>query len=295
MTTSKELRSAIILAAVLIAASLLFFGWQIQQPQAVFDEEKLAARIKKDILAELESDAFLSAQQDALIAALQEEHVIDDAVDAGIKRYIEKQQEAQQKAREEYAQKAQEKAKNVPRISERDHIYGKPDATITLIEYSDFECPFCKNFHPNPKQVVDDSDGQVNLVYRHYPLQFHNPGAQKQAEASECAAELGGSEAFWHYADLLYERTTSNGRGFSLQDLVPLAEEIGLDSEAFQRCYESGTYTERVKQDVKDAQMSGITGTPGTIVLNNSSGEAKLISGAQPVETLKQAVEELLE
>lgn len=294
MSNSKELSTAIILAAVLIAASLAFLGWQMKQPQALIDEEQLAGRIKEDILAELQSEDFLAAQKETLLSALKDESFIDEAVDGGIKRYVEKQQEDQRKAQEERAKLAQEKAKNVPKISERDHIYGNPKATISLIEYSDFECPFCKTFHPNPKKVVDAFEGKVNLVYRHYPLQFHNPGAQKQAEASECAAELGGSEAFWKYADLIYERTTSNGKGFPLEKLVPLAEEIGLDKDAFQTCLEGEKYAELVQKDLKDAQASGITGTPGTIILNNDSGATKLVSGAQPVEALKAAVEELL-
>ena len=294
MSTSKELSTAIVLAAVLIATSLAFLGWQMKQPQAVIDEEQLSARIKEDILTELQSDEYTKNQKATLLAVLKDEAFIDQAVDAGIKRYIDKQQETQRKAQEERAKLAQEKAKNVPRISERDHIYGSPDATISLIEYSDFECPFCKKFHPNPKTVVDASEGQVNLVYRHYPLQFHNPGAQKQAEASECAAELGGSKAFWKYADLIYERTTSNGKGFPLDKLVPLAEEIGLDKAAFQECFESEKYAALVQQDLKDGQASGITGTPGTIILNNDSDAVKLVSGAQPVEALKKAVEELL-
>ncbi len=294
MNNSKELSTAIILAAVLIAASLAFLGWQIKQPQADIDEEQLAARIKEDILAELQDEEFLAAQKETLLSALKDESFIDEVVDSGIKRYIEKQQGTQRKAQEERNRVAQEKAKNVPKVSGRDHIYGNPQAKISLIEYSDFECPFCKTFHPNPKKVVEAFEGKVNWVYRHYPLQFHNPGAQKQAEASECAAELGGDDAFWKYTDLVYERTTSNGKGFPLENLVPLAEEIGLDKDAFQVCLESEKYAEQVQKDLKDAQASGISGTPGTIILNNDSGAAKLVSGAQPVEAMKAVVEELL-
>ena len=296
MSTSKELSTAIILAAVLIAASLAFLGWQMKQPEpVVIDEEQLAVRIKEEILTELQSDDFMAAQKETLLAALKDESFIDEAVDAGIKRYVEKQQETQRKAQEERQRVAQEKAKNVPKISEQDHIYGNPDATISLIEYSDFECPFCKTFHPTPRKVVDDFEGQVNWVYRHYPLAFHNPGAQAQAEASECAAELGGNDAFWKYADAIYERTTSNGKGFPIEKLVPLAEELGLDKAAFSACLESGKYTELVRKDLEEGQASGITGTPGTIILNNDTGATKLLSGAQPIENMKKAVEELLE
>jgi len=69
------------------------------------------------------------------------------------------------------------KVKNVRPVSKNDHIYGNPGAAITLVEYSDYECPFCKRFHPTAKKLVDQSDGKVNWVYRHFPLAFHHPGA----------------------------------------------------------------------------------------------------------------------
>jgi protein-disulfide isomerase len=286
-----ELIVAIVFAAVLIAGSVVFLGLQLApQTEDVadtpstppFDAEQLKQELKMEITSEI-------------LAEVQNTTFIDPVIDAAIQRYVARQQEAQEKARAEQQRLAQEKAKNVPRVDlERDHIYGNPEAVISLIEYSDFECPFCKTFHPNPKKVVDDSDGKVNLVYRHYPLGFHNPGAQKQAEASECAAELGGNEAFWKYADAIYDRTTSNGNGFPLENLVPLAEELGLDSERFRECLDSGKYAELVQNQLKDGTNSGITGTPGTIILNNKTGEARLASGALPPEQLQANVQQLL-
>ena len=156
-----------------------------------------------------------------------DEQWLEQKIEEGIVRYIEKQQEAQKRFRKKSFD-------DVRRVSPaRDHIYGNPDAEISLIEYSDFECPFCKRFHPTAKKVVEAYVGKVNWVYHHFPLEFHNPGAQKEAEVSECANELGGNEAFWKYADLIYARTRSNGRGFPLENLTPLAEEIGLDGIKF--------------------------------------------------------------
>lgn len=317
--TPVELIVAILLAAVLIAGSLVFLGFQFR-PQAesvsaTFDAEQLKQQIKTEILAEVRQESrpesgqsqstdgtldfdpeqFKQDLKTEILTEVQNTEFIDPVIDAGIQRYVIKQQEAQANARAEQERLAQEKAKNVRKVDpERDHIYGNPDALITLIEYSDFECPYCKSYHPNPKQVVDDSDGQVNWVYRHYPLQFHNPGAQKQAEASECAAELGGNDAFWKYTDTIYERTTSNGRGFPIENLVPLAEELGLDADAFRECLESEKYAERVQEELKEGANSGITGTPGTIILNNETGEVRLASGALPVNQLQARVQELL-
>lgn len=313
--TPVELLSAIVLAAVLISGSLVFLGWQLRprpdETAPAIDRQQLKQDITAEVLAEIQKkqdaadgDTLAAEAVPALdteelraeiLAEVQNADFIDPIIDAGIQRYIAKQQEAQAEAREAQARQAEEKARNVPPLDpENDHIYGNPDALITLIEYSDFECPFCKTYHPNPKQVVDESDGTVNLVYRHYPLAFHNPGAQKQAEASECAAELGGNDAFWQYADAIYERTTSNGQGFPLENLVPLAEEIGLDAEAFRECVDSDRYAQYVKDQMSAGAASGITGTPGTIIRNNETGEVRLASGALPVAQIHAKIQELL-
>jgi protein-disulfide isomerase len=176
----------------------------------------------------------------------------------------------------------------------RDHIYGDPQAAITIVEYSDFECPFCKRFHATPKELVQAYAGKVNWVYRHFPLAFHNPGAQKQAEASECANELGGNDAFWKYSDAIYARTQSNGKGFPLTQLAPLATEIGLDGETFRQCLDSGKYTARVQEDLEEGARIGVTGTPASILLNNQTGETRFKGGAQPVAVFKTDIEGML-
>jgi len=248
------------------------------QDAAAIDEAALVERIKAEVMQELRDSDFMR-----------------EAVEAGIKDYARKQQEAKLKAQQERARLANEKSKNVRRVSaERDHIYGNPDAPISLIEYSDFECPYCKRFHATAKSVVDAYDGKVNWVYRHFPLGFHNPGAQKQAEASECARELGGTEAFWKYTDALYARTKSGGKGFPLAKLTPLAEEQGLDGPAFKDCVDSARHAQRVKDDLEEGAAAGITGTPGNILLHNETGETNLQSGAKPLQAFKQAIDEML-
>jgi protein-disulfide isomerase len=179
-----------------------------------------------------------------------------------------------------------------PAISDKDHITGSKNAPVTLVEYSDYECPFCKSFHPTVKKILDEYGDKVALVYRHYPLPFHQ-NAEKEAEASECINELGGSDAFWKYTDAIYERTTSNGTGFALDALGPLAGELGINQAAFQACLDSGKYVNSVKKDLTGGQKAGIQGTPGTIIIAKN-GTRTLIPGALPFEQIKPMIETAL-
>jgi protein-disulfide isomerase len=313
-TKNMELIGAIILAAVLVAGSLVFLGVQLgQKPEnttPALNDAQLEEQVETELLAEVpeggesEPEGTVPANSESqlkeqikteILAELKEGDFLAQEIEAGIERYIQKQREAQEKARAEQARVAAEKAKDVPRPSvERDHIYGNPDAVISLIEYSDFECPYCKAFHATAKQFVDESDGQVNWVFRHYPLGFHNPTAQKEAEATECVAELGGNEAFWKFADAIFENSALNGKGVPADILIDLVEKMELDAEQFQTCLDSEKHAKRVLQDLQEGTDSGITGTPGNILLNNQTGNVKLMSGAVPLESLQTEMEQLL-
>jgi protein-disulfide isomerase len=179
-----------------------------------------------------------------------------------------------------------------PKVTDKDHIQGSKDAAVVMVEYSDYECPFCKTFHPTIKQVMTDFGDKVAFVYRHYPLPFHQ-NAQKEAEASECINELGGADAFWKYTDAVYDRTTSNGTGFALDALGPLAAELGVDQTAFQSCLDSGKYASHVQADEAGGQKAGIQGTPGTILINKK-GVRTLIPGALPYDQVKPMIEAAL-
>jgi protein-disulfide isomerase len=177
-------------------------------------------------------------------------------------------------------------------ISKEDHVRGDDKAPITLIEYSDLECPFCKRFHPTVLQLMNEYKGKVKWVYRHFPLSFH-ANAQKEAEATECAASLGGTDAYWKYVDTIFERTTSNGTGFALDQLAPLAKEIGLDEKKFKECLDGGKMAQRVQNDFDEGQSAGVDGTPGNILLGKD-GSSVIVPGAVPYETLKSQVDQML-
>lgn len=233
--------------------------------------------------------ALVQRIKDAVVKELREGGALDSAVDAGVSRYVERQRaEAADRERGE----ADARAKAVrPVAKDRDHIRGNPDAPVTLIEYSDFECPFCKRFHLTAKQVMDEFKGKVRWVYRHFPLdELHPVKARREAVASECAAEIGGNDAFWKFADRFYELTPSNNRT-DIDKLVPqIAREIGLDKAKFASCLASGRHDRRVQEDVESATASGGRGTPWSIVVSKS-GKTYPLSGAQPYAAVKQLID----
>ena len=184
-------------------------------------------------------------------------------------------------------------ASNIKPVDAGDHLRGNPDAPIKIVEFSDFECPFCKRFHFTMQQVLDNYGDQVAWVYRQFPLVSLHSKAFKEAEASECAAELGGNGAFWAYADRIFEITPSND-GLDLDKLPEIAEEIGLDRGEFETCLNSGRHISSVDEDVEDAASSGGRGTPYSVMIVN--GEQFVpINGAQPYESVKLIIDQALQ
>jgi protein-disulfide isomerase len=250
---------AIIFAAIVISGSLFYLGYNMQNSSS----------------APAEIDASM----------LQEE------IEKGIENFIKAQEEEQRKAMESEKAATEEKAKNVKRLSENDHYRGNKDAPITLIEYSDFECPYCKKFHQSVIEATEKSD-QFNWIYRHFPLKFHEPKATNKAMASECAADLGGNDKFWAMADLLNQKTMSAGA--NEEDFYKeLAAEIGIDAAKFTECYTSSKFKEKIANDLQSGIDVGITGTPGSILINNKTGEVKKVPGAVSADVLLNMINDI--
>lgn len=174
-------------------------------------------------------------------------------------------------------------------ISSDDHIQGDLGAPVTIIEYSDFQCPYCARFNETMVQVMQDYAGKVAWVYRHFPLGFHQY-AQKYAEASECVAELGGNNGFWKFAEALYGGMTETTTPDDLQSFVTTA---GVDYTAFKTCFDSGKYTQKVQDQMADGTKAGITGTPGNILVT-ADGQTEMISGAYPIDQLKPIIDKYI-
>lgn len=178
-------------------------------------------------------------------------------------------------------------------ITSADHIRGNINAPVKIVEYSDFECPFCKRFHTPMKQVMDEygKDGRVAWVYRHFPLdQLHPKNARKVAVTSECVAEIGGNDSFWQFADKFFEATPSNDRTDLTTVLPQIYNELGLNKAKIEKCVASGKYDKHIQDDIDNALATGGRGTPWSIVIS-SSGETFPLSGAQPYTSVKQLVD----
>jgi protein-disulfide isomerase len=180
-------------------------------------------------------------------------------------------------------------------ITSEDHIRGDINAPVKIVEYSDTECPFCKRFHTTMQQVMNEygKDGNVAWVYRHFPLDQLHSKARKEAEATECAAELGGNDGFWAYLDRLMEITPANN-GLDPVELPKIAEYVGLDVAAFNECLSSGKYAQKIEDHVRNAAATGGQGTPWNIVVGKN-GKKSPLPGAQPYESVKQAIEAALQ
>lgn len=180
-------------------------------------------------------------------------------------------------------------------VTADDHILGNPNASLVIVEYSDLECPFCKQFHTTMRRVMDEygADGKVAWVYRHFPINELHPKARKEAEATECANELGGPTKFWQYTNMVYDTTISNNTLDPAQ-LPIIAGKVGLDVKAFNTCLASGKYANLVEAEYQDAVKAGGQGTPNSIIISKD-GTKTVVQGAQPYENLKATIDALLQ
>jgi protein-disulfide isomerase len=178
-------------------------------------------------------------------------------------------------------------------VSADDHIRGNPNAPVIVVEYSDTECPFCGRFHETMKQIMNEygKDGKVAWVYRHSPLDQLHSKARNESVALECAAEIGGNEKFWEYTDRIYAVTPTNN-GLDPAELPKIAAFVGLDVAKFNTCLVSGKYNSKIEVDLQNAQLTGGSGTPWSVVI--SKGGNTSINGALPYAQVKQLIDTLL-
>jgi len=161
-----------------------------------------------------------------------------------------------------------------------DTVKGDENAPVTIVEWSDFECPFCARFYRDTLGQIDEEyikTGKVKLVFRDFPLSFH-ANAQKASEAAECAGEQG---KYWEMHDKLFESGVNGG----VSTFKGYASDIGLDTAKFNTCLDTGAMADEVAKDMRDGQAAGITGTPGFLI------NGQKLSGAQPFSSFKRVID----
>ncbi len=192
------------------------------------------------------------------------------------------------------AETAAAKDINIRPIGKDDHIVGNPAAPIVIVEYSDLECPFCKDFHQTMRKIMDEygTKGQIAWVFRNFPIASNHPKAQHEHEAAECAAELGGNDTYWKYINRIFEITPSNN-GLDPAELSNVAAQVGIDKKSFDACLSSGRTKDLVDRDYNDAVNAGAKGTPYSVVIANN--QKAVINGAYPYPAVKSIVDSILQ
>ena len=206
-----------------------------------------------------------------------------DAVNQALNDIKNDQVKEQLAARFKKYSNAPEKAVN------NEKVYGNPDARFKIYEYSDVECPYCKNFFPTPKEVSDLSNGQVSVTWKNFPLGFHDPKATQEAVAVECAFKLKGNRAAWVALDRLFETTRSNGQASFVLD--NFATEMGLDTAQYLNCIADPATIKAVQKDKDQATAEGVGSTPTTIIVDTLTGQKERLSGAVGPDVLMNTIE----
>ena len=238
---------------------------------------------KVGLVTEQEVEAFHQANK----ARLRGEEA---AVREQIRTYLQQQKLAAQRA--QFVEALRSQAKVVDRLQappivrvevplDGAAIRGAADAPVTIVEFSDFHCPFCKRVQPTLAQLLERYPGKVRLAYRDYPIDSLHPEARRAAEAARCARDQG---KFWEYHDLLFAGPPSA----TPEALERYAGKAGLDLGAFGTCLSGGVHRAAVQRDVDEAGRLGISGTPGFFV------NGRPLTGAQPLEVFVRVIEEEL-
>lgn len=266
-----------ILASMLITEAAKGSGMSLE----AYEESQIATRLKPV------TDADVVAFYQANLNQMQGRSL--EVMAPAINRYLEQERRAQ--ARQAWLADLRTKGPDVrvmieaPRhdvtLAATDPSSGSSSAPVTIVEFSDFQCPFCRQVAPTLKQIRDKYGDRVRIVWKDFPLTQIHPQAFKAGEAGHCAAEQG---KFWEYHDRLF----SNQEALQPADLKKYAADLGLDSAKFDACLDSSKYGDRVREGVAQGSRLGVNSTP-TMYING-----RLVSGAQPYEAIAAVIEEEL-
>jgi protein-disulfide isomerase len=255
----------------------------------LIDAEAARRGVKPDALLDAEAAKRVQVS-DADVKAFFEQHADRfgdrklETEQANIRAYLERQKGTE--AAQDFVAELREKA-NVktlleqPRIAINGHgpAKGPESAPVTVVEFSDYQCPFCRRAEPTVEQMLKEYAGKVRFEYRHFPLESIHPLARGAAEAAVCAEEQG---RFWQFHDLLF---TGSADGLAQAHLLESAAKAGLDTAAFQACVAAGRGRARIDSDLAAGEAAGVTGTPAFFV------NGVPFAGAIPIEEFRRAID----
>ncbi len=277
------------------------FGVRRRALQEVLNQKLVEAEAKKkgvsvDDLAKSEVDSKVADPTDDEVSAYYQAHQgqinqpfdeVKDKIRQGLK------DQAIQKARALYLQGLMEQAVNdgelvvllrPPKVEmsyDPARLRGDPKAPVTIVEFADFSCPYCRQAEPTLDELLTKYPGKVKLSYRDFPLRQLHPQAQMAAEAARCAGEQG---KFWEYHDLLFANPDKRSR----DDLMSDASALKLDDKQFDSCLSSGRYKPQIEEDLQLGTRAGIVATPGFFI------NGTFLNGAQPAEAFEKIIDEEL-
>jgi protein-disulfide isomerase len=241
-------------------------------------KDQLLAEIKPAAVSDADVDAFYE-QNKAQIPRPK------DQVAGQIKTYLE--QQGQQKARTEYFKTLQAKYKVDYKlepvrveVAATGPAKGPASAPVTIVEFSDFQCPFCSRLTPTIAEVEKKYGDKVRIVFRQFPLSFHEH-AEKAAEASLCALDQG---KFWEMHDAMF----ANQSALEVAQLKAKAAELGMNADTFNKCVDSGSKAAAIQVDQKAGSAAGVSGTPAMFV------NGRFINGAVPLEQITTVIDDEL-
>jgi protein-disulfide isomerase len=260
---------------------------QTIQDRLLQEEAKAAGKTKEQILADMKpadvSDADIDAFYEQNKAQIQPR--TKEQVAPMIKQYLEQQRQAEMQQKFYEGLRAKHKIKYLieptrVEVAATGPTHGPASAPITIVEFSDFQCPYCARLIPTLEQVKEKYGDKVRIVFRQYPLNFHQ-FAQKAAEASLCANEQG---KFWELHDAMFQ----NQQALAVEQLKAKAVELGMNAEQFNTCLDNAKYAAQVKADFDDGSKAGVSGTPAMFI------NGRFLSGAQPLNEITKVIDDEL-
>lgn len=271
-TTTTTAIAAVTLGVAVSALSLSFYNlYQAQHTATLSGVDGEIASLRAEVVE----------------AQKQSNSTFEKRVESALESIIERRQaeaaEAREKMQKESASVGDMDSTGMLSMNDEGQVvYGNPDAPVTIISFEDFRCHFCNKYHPELQQFVNDSEGQVNWIYKPFPIL--GPASQSLAEAGECVSQLEGAEAFWRYADQAY--ASQNWRtAVKYADLQ--------NTQSVVDCVTNGAQSERVAQSLADGRDLNITGTPASVFRNNETEKGAFVPGFLQPNQIAQMVQEV--